>query len=96
MVFASELSAPQRNFFSAVPNNAPGCLILDIYMPGLNGWKAQEQLLKSGSNRPVIIISSDLNAKLRDKALGTGAKGFLHKPIIDHELICLINRAYSK
>lgn len=84
-----------EEFFSAVPNNAPGCLILDIYLPGLDGWQAQEKLLKSGSKRPVIIITTDRNGKLKDQALGTGAKGFLQKPIQDHELVCLINRAYT-
>ncbi len=84
-----------EEFFSAVPNNAPGCLILDIYLPGLDGWQAQEHLLKSGSKRPVIIITTDKNGKLKDQALVAGAKGFLQKPIHDHELICLIHRAYT-
>jgi len=84
-----------EEFFSAVPNNAPGCLILDIYLPGLDGWQAQKRLLKSGSTRPVIIITTDKNGALKDQALGAGAKGFLQKPIRDHELICLINNAYK-
>lgn len=85
-----------EEFFSAVPNNVPGCLILDIYLLGLDGWQAQEQLLKSGSKRPVIIITTDKNGELRDQALEAGAKGFLQKPVRDHELVCLINRAYPE
>lgn len=84
-----------EDFFSAIPNNAPGCLILDIYMPGLNGWQAQKQLSKSGSRRPVIIITTDRDGTLEEQALGVGATGFLQKPIRHHELICLINRAYT-
>ena len=48
-----------EDFFTAVPNSAPGCLLLDIHMQGLDGWGTQQRLLKSGSNRPVIIMSAD-------------------------------------
>ena len=83
-------------FFSSVPNGAPGCLVLDIYMPGLNGWEAKSRLLKSGSKRPVIIITADKSEGLRRKALKTGAVGFLQKPFNDHELICFVNKAYDR
>jgi len=85
-----------EEFLSAVPNGAPGCLILDIYMPGLDGWEAQRRLLESGSNRPIIIITADKNEGLRKRALRTGAAGFLQKPFNDHELVCFINRAYRR
>lgn len=85
-----------EEFFSAVPNRTPGCLILDIYMPGLDGWEAQQRLLKSGSKRPIIIISADRSGELREQALKAGAAGFLHKPFNDHELICLVNNAYRR
>lgn len=93
--FAVRTFHSAEEFFSAVPNNSPGCLILDIYLPGLDGWQAHAKLLKSGSKRPVIIITTDNNGALKDQALGAGAKGFLQKPIHDHQLICLINRAYA-
>jgi len=85
-----------EEFFSAVPNSAPGCLILDIHMPGLKGWEAQECLLRSGSERPIIIITADKNGDLKQQALKAGAAGFLQKPINDQELIDLINKTYFK
>ena len=83
-----------EEFFSAVPNSTPGCLILDIHLPGLKGWEAQQRLLKSGSKRPVIIITADKNNDLKEKALKEGAMGFLQKPINGQELIDLINNAH--
>lgn len=80
-------------FFSAVPNSSPGCLILDIHMPGLKGWETQDRLFKSGSERSIIIISADKNGGLRERALKAGAIGFLQKPFHDQELIDLVNRA---
>ena len=83
-----------EDFFSAVPNSTPGCLILDINMPGLKGWEAQQRLLKSGSKRPVMIISADRMLGLKERALNVGAIGFLQKPFNDEDLIGLINQAF--
>jgi FixJ family two-component response regulator len=85
-----------EEFFSAVPNSVPGCLILDVHMPGLDGWETQQHLLASGSSRPVIIISADKNGGLNEKALKAGAVGFLQKPFNAQELVDLINTAVKK
>jgi len=85
-----------EEFFRAVPNSVPGCLILDIHMPGLDGWETQQRLLKSGSSRPVIIISADKNDVNYERALKTGAAGYLQKPFNDQELVDLINIAVEK
>ena len=82
-----------EKFLSTVLNTSPGCLIMDVYMPGLNGWEAQQELIKTGSDRPVIFITADKNGDLKDKALQAGAAGFLQKPFNDQELVDLINRA---
>ncbi|MDP2921366.1 MAG: response regulator [Candidatus Omnitrophota bacterium] len=81
-----------EEFFKAVPNSAPGCLILDIYMPRLEGWETQKRLLESGSKRPVIIISAEKNGDLKTHALEAGAAGFLQKPFDGQELVDLINK----
>ncbi len=84
------------DFFRAVPNSVPGCLILDIHMPGLDGWETQQRLTESGSKRPVIFISADKNAGLNEKALKAGAVGFLQKPFNDRELVNLIKVAFER
>ena len=82
-----------EDFFTAVPNSAPGCLLLDIHMPGLDGWGTQQRLLESGSKRPVIIMSADKNGGLNERAFKTGAAGYLQKPFNDQALVDLINIA---
>ena len=82
-----------EEFFSAVPNSAPGCLLLDIHMPGLDGWETQQRIIKSGSSRPIIIMSADKNYGLNKKAIKAGAVGFLQKPFNDRALVDLINIA---
>ena len=80
-------------FFNVVPNSVSGCLILDIHMPGIDGWLTLQHLITSGSSRPVIIISADKNSGVSEKAIKAGAVGFLQKPFNDQALVDLINLA---
>jgi two-component system response regulator FixJ len=80
-----------EKFFSAVPDNVQGCLVMDIHMPGLDGWEALRRVVKSGSKRPVIIMSADRNGGINERALRSGAVGYLQKPFNDQALINLIN-----
>lgn len=83
-----------EEFFSAVPDSVRGSLILDIHMPGMDGWEVLKRIKKSGSKRPVIIISADKNGGLMKRVLETGAVGFFQKPVNDKELVNLINKTY--
>jgi FixJ family two-component response regulator len=83
-----------EKFFSNVPDSAPGSLVLDIHMPGLDGWETLRRISTSGSKRPVIIISAEKNGGLNDKVLKAGAAGFLQKPFNGQELVDLINQTY--
>ena len=82
-----------EDYFNAVPNSVPGCLLLDIHMPRLDGWEALKRIIESESKRPVIIISGDTNVELNEKALKAGAVGFLQKPFNDQALVDLIKVA---
>ncbi len=82
-------------YFSDVPRDAPGCLVLDIHMPVFNGWHTMERLLQSGSQRPVIVITADKNGGLKERALQAKAIGFLQKPFTGEELVALIRLAFE-
>jgi len=94
--FAVTTFVSAEAFLGLVPKSEPGCLILDIHMPGLDGWKVMDHLAKSGSTRPVIIITAEKSEGLHEKALKAGAVGCLRKPFDDQELINLINKAFEK
>jgi FixJ family two-component response regulator len=85
-----------EEFFNNVPNNALGCLILDIHMPGINGWDTQQRLTKTGYNLPVIVITADRDDNFKEKALKAGAVGFLQKPFEDHYLLHMVNQVFNK
>jgi len=94
--FTVDTFTSAEEFFRAVPDSVPGCLILDIHMPGMDGWETLQRLLVSGSGRPVIVISADKNGEFDEKALRTGAAGYLQKPFNDRALVDLINTAFEK
>jgi len=94
--FTVDTFSSAEEFFTAVPNSAEGCLILDIHMPGLNGWDTQQKLTKEGYNLPVIVISADKDGDFKEKALKAGAVGFLRKPFEDHYLLHMVNQVFNK
>lgn len=80
-----------KSFFDTVAHDRPGCLLLDIHMPGLDGWVAQRKILNSGSKRPVIFISAEKKDDATERAMKVGAVGFLQKPVNGQSLVDLIN-----
>src|SRR5665213_1086461 len=94
--FAVDTFSFSDDFFTAVPNSVEGCLILDIHMPGLNGWDTQRSLTIEGYKLPVIVISADKDDSFKEKALKAGAVGFLQKPFEDHHLLHMVNQALNK
>jgi FixJ family two-component response regulator len=80
-----------KSFFDSVSNDDPGCLLLDIYMPGMDGWAVQKRIMDSGSKRPVIFISAENADIVEDRALKAGAAGFFQKPVNGRMLVDLIN-----
>jgi FixJ family two-component response regulator len=76
---------------AAMPSYRPGCVILDIQMPGLNGLEVQLRL--AGSGIPVILITAYDDVGVRSQALASGAVGYLSKPFNDSILIKTVQAA---
>jgi len=83
-------------FLDLVPHDATGCLILDIHMPGMNGFQLQEALAAAGSRLPIIFITADKDITIKEHALQAGVVGLLQKPFNDQALIDLIHKALEK
>lgn len=74
-------SYPDAQAFLAVYSPAqPGCLVLDVHMPGLSGLELQALLAERGIQVPIIFISGHSDARVAEKALAAGALDFLEKP----------------
>ena len=71
------------------------CLILDVRMPGMNGFQLQRHLRTNHSEIPVILITAHGNEAARSQALKDGAMDYLCKPFSDESLMNAIEAALS-
>ena len=94
--FTVAIFSTAEEFFKAVPNSCEGCLILDIHMPGINGWDTQKRLNQERYKLPVIVISADQDDSFKPRAMAAGAVGFLLKPFDDHYLLHMVNRVFNQ
>ena len=74
---------------------APGCLVLDLSMPGLNGLELQRELEQLNSPRPIIFLSGRGDIPAAVQARKHGATDFLTKPVDDTELLAAIQEALA-
>ncbi|CAN7570300.1 response regulator [Bradyrhizobium sp. LjRoot220] len=72
---------------------APGCALLDVAMPGLNGLGLQQALTERGSHRPVIFITGQGDVPTSVRAMKAGALDFLTKPVKETDLLEAVERA---
>lgn len=74
---------------------APGCLVLDLSMPGLNGLELQRELEQLNSPLPIIFLSGRGDIPATVQAMKHGATDFLTKPVDDTELLAAIQEALA-
>ena len=75
---------------------APGCAVLDVAMPGLDGLALQQALTTGGSHRPVIFITGKGDVPTSVRAMKAGALDFLTKPVRENDLLDAIQRAEAR
>ena len=76
--------------------DAPGCLILDIKMPRLDGLELQDRLSEKGISLPIIFITGHGTVPSSVKAFKAGAMDFLQKPFKDKDLLDAVSRGIEK
>ena len=74
----------------------PGCLVLDVRMPGMSGLELQERLASLGSTLPIIFMTAHGDVPMAVEAVKAGALDFVQKPFRDQELIDKIQEAFAK
>ena len=82
-----------QDFLDDYEPEQPGCLILDVRMPGMSGLELQSKLIAEGINIPVIIISGHGDVPMAVQAIKAGAVDFIEKPFRDQVLLDNIQRA---
>src|SRR5579864_7603084 len=85
-----------QEFLATYDAHQPGCLVLDVRMPGMSGLELQQQLNMRGAVIPVIFITGHGDIPMAVEAMQQGAFDFLQKPFRDQDLIDRIQRALAK
>jgi FixJ family two-component response regulator len=76
--------------FNGIPPFKPDCIILDLYMPGLDGLEVMNYLRKNGTKEPIILVTAQDDPSLREICLKAGANAFMRKPLPANELLAVI------
>jgi two-component system response regulator FixJ len=85
--------ASPKEFLDKFRPDVPGCLVLDIRMPGMSGLELQQHLNRMGSMLPVIFITGHGDVPMAVQAMKEGAFEFIQKPFRDQDLLDRINHA---
>jgi two-component system, LuxR family, response regulator FixJ len=85
-----------QDFLDAFRPDTPGCLLLDIRMPGMSGLDLLERIRSDGIDIPVIILTAHGDIPMAVRALKSGALDFLEKPFSDQVLLDQVNVALEQ
>jgi len=88
--------ASPKEFLAQYDPAAPGCLVLDIAMPGFNGLQLQAALGEKVSALPIIFLTGHGDVSKSVQAMKRGAFDFLTKPVMGKDLLPVIRAAIEK
>jgi FixJ family two-component response regulator len=74
----------------------PGCVVLDIRLPGQSGLDFQESLVKAGTPRSIVLISAHVDVPMSVRAMKSGAVDVLLKPVRPQDLLEAVDRAIEQ
>jgi FixJ family two-component response regulator len=85
-----------KEFLSSQRSKAPGCLVLDVRLPGLSGLDLQRQLTDANIQIPIIFITAHGDIQMSVRAMKAGAVEFLTKPFRDQDLLDAVQQAVDR
>jgi FixJ family two-component response regulator len=85
-----------RDFLHDKEPRGPGCLVLDVSLPGVSGPELQQKLADAGVRIPIIFLTGHGDIPMTVKAIKSGAVEFLTKPFDDEELLNAIHAAFDR
>jgi len=91
--FEAELFASGSALLASLPAREPDCVVLDLHMPGIDGFETQLRLAKSGRGIPVVVVTGHDTPEAHSRAMASGAKAYLRKPVDQRTLFDAIREA---
>ena len=94
--FVVEVFASAEEFLARPNADVPGCVLVDLQMPGLSGLDLQEALVQAGQPLPVVFLSGHGNVPTTVQAMRRGAEDFLTKQASREELLAAVKRTLTR
>jgi FixJ family two-component response regulator len=91
-----ETFATAEEFLARAQGESPGCLILDVRMPGMSGLELQQRLGSESRRIPIVFITAHEDPQARHEALAAGAVDFLLKPFDEQVLLNAVSQALGR
>lgn len=89
--------ASAQDLLDRLPDDErPGCILLDVQIPGLTGPELQSQLSGRGSKLPIVFLTGHVDTATTVRAIKAGAEDFLTKPVSSVQLIDALERALAR
>lgn len=85
-----------RDFLAISPVDRPGCIVIDIRLPDMNGLDFQERLVERGSRLPVVMMTGHGDISMSVRAMKRGAVDFLPKPFNDQHMLDAVMAAIER
>jgi FixJ family two-component response regulator len=85
-----------QDFLNGKRTSVPGCLVLDVRMPGLSGLDLQRDLAEADIHLPVIFVTGHADIPMSVRAMKAGAVEFLTKPVRDQDLLDAVQQAIER
>jgi FixJ family two-component response regulator len=83
-------------FLAREDGQRPGCLVLDVTMPGLDGLDLQRRLIKEGQTLPIVFLTGHGDIPMSVQAIKAGAADFLTKPVNSEALLSAVSAAVEQ
>ena len=93
---AVETFAAARSFLESYPPDAPGCLVLDLNMPGMSGLDLQQNLKAAGVALPVIFLSGGADVPNAVRAVKEGAIDCIETPFDYRQVVALVRECLAR
>jgi FixJ family two-component response regulator len=93
---AAEVFASAQAFLAARRPDAPGCLVLDVRLPGLSGLDLQRELGEADASLPIIFLTGYGDIPMSVRAMKAGAVEFLTKPFREQDLLDAVRHAIER
>jgi RNA polymerase sigma factor (sigma-70 family) len=85
-----------QDLLDRLPNESePGCILLDVRIPGLSGPQLQDRLSELGSTLPIVFLTGFADVQTTVRAIKAGAEDFLTKPVSSEDLLAAVERALA-